>query len=191
MLARLNVEDMDRRMTEGLAKTQNGIIHWITLVLWRKPVGGVECPACSASDWTLLSEVILECSYCGKTYEAAFQQCPVCESINMVNAEHCIVCKEPLSIVSKVLSRHEGDGFQPEFLEHARDRAADLKDKGATASENRMRTLQEIDERRELAQAEAREIQRRSDQRSIRIAFILVALFLVFVVSIVVKYNLF
>jgi hypothetical protein len=154
-------------------------------------MGGLACPACSASDWTMLSEVMLECSYCGNKYEAAVQRCPVCESINTVVAEHCLVCGEPLSIVSKVISRHEGDGFQPVFLEHARIRAAGLKDQGASASEKRMRTLQEIDERRELAQAEAREMQRKADQRSIRIAFFLVALFLVFVVSIAAFYTLF
>jgi Zn ribbon nucleic-acid-binding protein len=178
-------------MMKGTGYDQNGIIKRITQITRRKPMSGLECPACSASDLEMLSEGLLECNYCGTNFESSVKRCPVCERINLVDVEYCIVCGEPLSIVSKVISRHDGAGFQPVFLEHARSRATDLKEKGAAASERRMSVLQDIDDRRELAQAEAREFQRKSDQRSIRIAFILAALFMVFVISIAAIYNIF
>ncbi len=106
-------------------------------------------------------------------------RCPKCGAVNVADAEICVRCREPLTPISAVLSRHERGG-SARWLEQVRLTAGELKEKSAQASEERLSEFRELDRRREKAWAEADARQKAKDRRMILIVFAALLLFLGF-----------
>ncbi len=106
-------------------------------------------------------------------------RCPKCGAVNAADAEVCVRCREPLTPISAVLSRHERGG-SARWLEQVRLTAGELKEKSAQASEERLSEFRELDRRREQGWAEADARQKAKDRRMILIVFAALLLFLGF-----------
>jgi hypothetical protein len=90
---------------------------------------------------------------------------------NPLNANKCESCQEPLTIFSRVVSRHS-KSTRIWRLDQARNQANKLKAAEAHASEARMEDFLEIDRKRKSAQREASVRQQEADRqlfRSVRI----------------------
>jgi hypothetical protein len=96
----------------------------------------------------------------------------------MAASEICAKCGEPLTVVSKIMSR-QGVGVKPYRLDIVREQASSIKEQEAVASQRRMATFEDIDRRRAEALAEAQEAQRAHTQRISVILIGVSALFLV------------
>ena len=108
--------------------------------------------------------------------------CPVCGAENVDTAEACGNCGEPLSTVGRIFG-HAAEPSQPIWLEQARGRAPDLKERGRQASDVRMGGLTEIDRKRESWQAERAAFQREKDRKVLMVAMIGSGLFLLLVLG--------
>jgi hypothetical protein len=108
--------------------------------------------------------------------------CPVCGTENEETAEACGNCGEPLSAVGRIFG-HAAEPSQPVWLEQARGRAPDLKERGRQASDVRMDGLTEIDRKREAWQAERAAFQREKDRKVLMVAMIGSGVFLLLVLG--------
>ncbi|MGD2251589.1 MAG: hypothetical protein PVF70_01595 [Anaerolineales bacterium] len=108
------------------------------------------CPICSEALAETTAEGVFECQQCG----AQLALCPICNQPNALESDRCLSCKEPLTTIGQVLSRHTADR-KALFLEQARYRANAIKQSEAAASERRLTRLYDIDSQRERTQAKA------------------------------------
>ena len=136
------------------------------------------CPNCSTPDLEVTNGGTIDCPNCGIIQVGEPKVCPVCSHENIYNTEICVVCGEPLTIVSQIIVMHSGSR-QPFRLKQVRSQASALKEREEFASQHRMKTLQEIDRRREQNLAEAQETQKAHQRRVSTIMLIIAGLFII------------
>ena len=137
------------------------------------------CPNCTASEFVETPQGLFECQYCG----TFFQVCPSCRHANNLDAEVCTYCEEPLTIISQVITRHEGTQANPRWLRQTRLKAASIKTLEESASLERMNAILEIEHRREEALEREYEAQKAKDRRILIAIAILAALFVGFILA--------
>ena len=144
------------------------------------------CPACASEEITITEQGSLECLHCGHKWEIGRRICQRCGGINPAEAETCYKCGESLDVVDRLLFKHPAGG-EPSFLRVARNRAPDLKQQEASASQQRLETLKELDRRRIEALREAQQLQRQKERQTLNMTFwIIGAMILILIVAAVV-----
>lgn len=144
------------------------------------------CPNCTADEFFEISQGLMECQYCGTSY----QVCPSCRHASSLHIEVCSFCGEPLTIVSQVIARHESPRVNPRWLKQARAKAASIKAYEESASLERMDALMEIEHRREEALARENARRQAQDRSILTIILLFGGSFVVFVIAAVI-WNLF
>ncbi len=167
----------------------DGIMHAIHDPTSDAPMNEFDCPTCTAPGLVVTSQNILACSYCGSSFQHDRITCPACRSLNTPEAENCARCGEPLTLISQVMLRHGGSGFDPLSLRQSRARAAELKERGEQASLLRMQNFLEQDRRREQAVAEA-EAERSREQKQLFKLMVIVGSIFILLVLIVTTWQL-
>jgi len=119
------------------------------------------CLACTAPGLELVKKGVLKCQYCGSSFRGLPLLCPSCGWINMMDAERCPDCGEPMNVVAQVISRQDTSGG-PFWLKRARSKAEEIKTSEELASQDRLQKLQQIDRKRENSIAKGKV--RRSQQ---------------------------
>lgn len=137
------------------------------------------CPACGSTELVENSQGSLECGACGMQLPDGLVQCPSCGNINPEGSARCDRCGEPLEIFAQVISRHVSPGSAT-WLQQVRSQASEIKGREAEASEVRFQALQDVDRRRQMAEAEAADRQRRKDRQTLIIGIIAFGTILVF-----------
>jgi hypothetical protein len=140
----------------------------------------MNCPKCSTPGLEVTDDGTIDCPNCGILQTGRLKLCPACGHENPFNAESCIVCDEPLTIVSQIMIM-QSDHNQPFRLKQVRSQASAIKEREERASQHRMEAFQEIDRRREQALAEAQEAQKVYQRRVSTVMFIIAGLFVIFV----------
>ena len=140
----------------------------------------MDCPKCSTPDLEVAEDGTIDCPNCGILQTDRLKVCPACGHENAFNAENCLVCEEPLTIVSQIMIM-QSDHSQPFRLKQVRSQASAIKEREERASQRRMEAFQEIDRRREQAVTEAQEAQKAYQKRVSTIVFIIAGLFIIFV----------
>jgi predicted amidophosphoribosyltransferase len=143
------------------------------------------CPACTAPGLEVTPEGNLTCTYCGITILGDANVCPACGHVNAYDVETCSVCGEPLSLVAQIMVRHSGSD-QPYKLQQVRSQASQLKEREAHESEKRMEVFKAIDQRREAAEAKAKQEQEAYQRKLSTIVLLIIPVFLVFIILLVV-----
>jgi predicted amidophosphoribosyltransferase len=131
----------------------------------------IPCPSCGAPGLTQESTDQLRCRYCGSTFQGKPYLCPNCGWINATEAENCLNCGEPLSIVSEVIYRQRKE-TTPSWIQRVRSQAEAIKTSEELASQHRFRQLEDIDRTR--MEAESREKQRQAQRDRQLFAFVLI-----------------
>lgn len=99
-----------------------------------------------------------------------------------MNAEVCIHCDEPFSVLSKLATRHQVI-VSPIRMRQVRAQASELKKKEMLASDRRMEELQAIDRRREIAQEDARVSQEAKDRKTYKQLLVTTGVFLLIILT--------
>jgi hypothetical protein len=144
-----------------------------------------KCPACAAPGLKVTPEGNLTCTYCGITILSDANVCPACGHVNAYDVETCSVCGEPLSLLAQIMTRHDGSD-QPYKLQQVRRQAPQLKESEARESDKRMEVFQAIDQRREAAEAEAKQAQEEYQRKVSTIVLLVIPVFIVFLILLVV-----
>jgi len=140
----------------------------------------MDCPNCSTPGLEVTDDGTIDCPNCGILQVGGLKVCPACGHENILNAENCIVCEEPLTILSQIMTM-QSDHSQPFRLKQARSQASAIKDREERGSQRRMQAFQEVDRRREQALAEAQEAQKVHQRRVSTVLFIIAGLFVIFI----------
>ena len=140
----------------------------------------MNCPNCFTPGLEVTDDGTIDCPNCGILQAGRHKVCPACGHENSIHAENCIVCEEPLTIVSQVMRMHSNHS-QPFRLKQVRSQASAIKEREERASQSRMEAFQEIDRRREQALAKAQEAQKAYQRRVSTVMFIIAGLFVIFV----------
>ena len=140
----------------------------------------MNCPNCSTPGLEVTDDGTIDCPNCGILQASGLKVCPACGHENILNAENCIVCEEPITILSQILTM-QSDHSQPFRLKQARSRASAIKEREERGSQRRMEAFQEIDRRREQALAETQEAQKVHQRRVSTVLFIIAGLFVIFI----------
>ena len=142
-----------------------------------------DCPACASEDITITEQGSLECLNCGHKWEIGSRICQRCGSSNPADAETCHKCGQAFDVVDRLLFKHPAGG-EPSFLREARNRAPDLKQREAFASQQRLETLKELDRRRIETLREEQQLQRQKERQTLTMTFWIVgALILILAVA--------
>lgn len=149
----------------------------------------LDCPLCNEHDLTTSVNGTFTCGTCGTNLVGESTRCPSCLKENGPGADVCAFCGEPLSIVARVLDRHGVLG-PPLWLRRVRSQVAALQAQELEASDLRMETFRELDQRREQEQSEAAARQRARDQQMFQIVFLALAVFVVIVILVVLTSSL-
>jgi hypothetical protein len=147
----------------------------------------MECPNCTADEFFQIAPDQMECRYCGTLLRHETPICGACGHENTLDAQRCATCGEPLNIVAQVLSRHGRWGVNPIWMDRVRSQASAIRALEASASEKRMQLFSEIEQRREMAYAEAQAARRVQDRRMLLFGCILTALFVVVVAAVLIR----
>lgn len=145
------------------------------------------CSICGSSDVAAGTEGEAICQNCSTRFILPPISCPSCEHRNVPGAEACEVCGEPLSLVARVIERQLA---QPSLrrLDQVRAQAPALKAQGEKASEARMASYRRAEQLRaqalrRMSAARAQEDRRLLLAATAVLAFVLVALAVVALVS--------
>lgn len=139
------------------------------------------CPACTSEISVSGPLESTTCPYCGRESPGESVDCLACGHTNPAGADFCQQCEEPLSSVSRILSRHRRIG-SPEWLEKARSRANYIKQTEEKASQERLEVFHRIEQERAAAEAELVLEKRRQEKRIILITISLAAAIVVFTI---------
>lgn len=140
----------------------------------------MNCPNCSTPGLEVTDDGTINCPNCGILQAGQLKVCPACGHENILNAEYCIACEEPLTILSQIMIM-QSDRSQPFRLKQVRSQASAIKEREERNSQRRMERFQEIDRRREQALAEAQEVQKMHQRRVSTVMFIIAGLFVIFI----------
>ena len=139
-----------------------------------------ECPICSEEKLVESGPSAYKCQHCRASIIKGKLVCSACGKHNPLEAAKCETCQEPLSIFSRVVSRHS-KSTRSWRLDQARDQANILKAAEAHASDARMEDFLEIDRKRKAAESEAAFIQEETDRQLFRYVRIGLGIFLAIV----------
>ena len=139
-----------------------------------------ECPICSEEKLVKIGQSVYRCQHCKASIIDGKLVCSACEQHNPLEASKCANCREPLTIFSRVVSRHN-PSTRIWRLDQARETANELKASEARASEARMEDFIEIDRTRKTAEREAALIQQEADRQLFRYVRIGLGIFLAIV----------
>ena len=139
-----------------------------------------ECPICSEEKLVESGPSAYKCEHCRASIIDGKLVCSACGNHNPLEAAKCETCQEPLTIFSRVVSRHS-KSTRSWRLDQARDQANTLKAAEASASEVRMEDFLEIDRKRKAAEREAAVIQEEADRQLFRYVRIGLGIFLAIV----------
>jgi hypothetical protein len=139
-----------------------------------------ECPICSEEKLVESGPSAYSCQHCRASIIDGKLVCPACGKHNPLEAAKCEICQEPLTIFSRVVSRHS-KSTRSWRLDQAREQANTLKAAEAHASESRMEPFLEIDRKRKAAEREAALIQEEADHQLFRYVKIGIGIFLAIV----------
>ncbi|TET33452.1 MAG: hypothetical protein E3J69_07690 [Anaerolineales bacterium] len=123
-----------------------------------------ECPICSEEKLVESGPSAYKCQHCRASILDGKLVCSACGKQNPLEAAKCETCQEPLTIFSRVVSRHS-KSTRSWRLDQARDQANTLKAAEADASEVRMEVFLEIDRKRKTAEREAALMQEEADRQ--------------------------
>jgi len=126
-----------------------------------------ECPICSEEKLVKIGRSAYRCQHCRASIIGGELVCGSCGKHNLLVAVKCETCREPLTIFSRVVSRHS-PSTRSWRLDQARHQANKLKAAEAHASEVRMEDFLEIDRTRKAADREAALIQQEADRQLFR-----------------------
>lgn len=126
-----------------------------------------ECPICSEEKLAESGPSAYKCQHCRASIINGKLVCSACGKHNPLEAAKCKTCQEPLTIFSRVVSRHS-KSTRSWRLDQARDQANVLKATEAHASEARMEDFLEIDRKRKAAEREAALLQEEADRQLFR-----------------------
>jgi hypothetical protein len=146
----------------------------------------MNCPVCSAPNVKITNEVF-ECAYCGSIQPHNMLICPSCREPNQPESEECISCGEPLTLVSQVMMRHSDLDSGPYRLRQAREQAARIKESEERSSQQRIRDLEEVDQKRIQAAREAEMARRKEQSRLLIITFAIIATFILVVLILTIR----
>ena len=136
-----------------------------------------ECPICSEEKLVESGPSSYKCQHCRASIIDGELVCSACGKHNPLDAAKCETCQEPLTIFSRVVSRHS-KSTRSWRLDQARAQANTLKAAEAHASEARMEDFLEIDRKRKTAEREAALIQEETDHQLFRYVRIGLGIFL-------------
>lgn len=139
-----------------------------------------ECPICSEEKLVESGPSSYKCQHCRASIIDGELVCSACGKHNPLDAAKCETCQEPLTIFSRVVSRHS-KSTRSWRLDQARAQANTLKAAEAHASEARMEDFLEIDRKRKTAEREAALIQEETDRQLFRYVRIGLGIFLTIV----------
>ncbi len=139
-----------------------------------------ECPICSEGKLVKIERSVYRCQHCQASIIDGKLVCAACGKHNPLDANKCESCREPLTIFSRVVSRHN-PSTRTWRLDQARNTANELKVAEARASEVRMEDFIEIDRNRKAAEREAAAIQQEADRQLFRYVRIGIGIFLAIV----------
>ena len=139
-----------------------------------------ECPICSEEKLVEIGPSAYKCQHCRASIINGKLVCSACGNHNPLETAKCETCQEPLTIFSRVVSRHS-KSTRSWRLDQARDQANMLKTAEAHASESRMEPFLEIDRKRNAAEREAALIQEEADRQLFRYVRIGLGIFLAIV----------
>ena len=135
------------------------------------------CPICSEDKLIEIGPSAFRCEHCSASIIDGELICAACGKQNPLGADKCESCQEPLSIFSRVISRHSSSS-RSWRLNQARHQANKLKAAESLASDARMEILLKIDQVRKAAERQARLAQQEADRRLFRYVGIAVGVFL-------------
>lgn len=139
-----------------------------------------ECPICSEEMLVESGPSTYKCQHCRASIIDGKLVCSACGKHNPLDAAKCETCREPLTIFSRVISRHS-KSTRSWRLDQARDQANTLKAAEASASEARMENFIETDRKRKVAEREAALLQEEADRQLFRYVRIGLGIFLAIV----------
>jgi len=139
-----------------------------------------ECPICSEEKLVEIGQSAYQCQHCRASIIDGNLVCSSCGKHNPLDANKCESCREPLTIFSRVVSRHS-KSTRSWRLDQARNQANKLKVAEAYASEARMEGFLEIDRKRKSAEREAAVRQQEADRQLFRYVKIGLGIFLAIV----------
>ncbi|TEU00067.1 MAG: hypothetical protein E3J30_03245 [Anaerolineales bacterium] len=139
-----------------------------------------ECPICSEEKLVESGPSSYKCQHCRASIIDGELVCSACGKHNPLDAAKCETCQEPLTIFSRVVSRHS-KSTRSWRLDQARAQANTLKAAEAHASEARMEDFLEIDRKCKTAEREAALIQEETDRQLFRYVRIGLGIFLTIV----------
>ena len=139
-----------------------------------------ECPICSEEKLVESGPSAYECQHCHASILDGKLVCSACGKHNPLEAAKCETCQEPLTIFSRVISRHS-KATRSWRLDQTRNQANTLKAAEAHASEARMDDFLEIDRKRKEADREAALIQEEADRQLVSYVKIGLGIFLAIV----------
>lgn len=139
-----------------------------------------ECPICSEEKLVEIGRSAYRCEHCRASIIDGELVCSACGKHNPLGAIKCESCQEPLTIFSRVVSRHS-PSTRSWRLDQARATANKLKAAEAQASEVRMEDFLEIDRKRMTAEREAAFMQQETDRQLFRYVKIGLSIFLAIV----------
>jgi len=122
-----------------------------------------ECPICSEKKLVEIGQSSYRCQHCRASIIDGELVCSACGKHNLLGAVKCESCQEPLTIFSRVVSRHTPSS-RIWRLDQARHQANSLKATEAQASEARMEDFLEIDRKRKTGEREAAIMQQEADR---------------------------
>jgi len=122
-----------------------------------------ECPICSEEKLIETGPSAYQCQSCSASIKDGELECTACGKLNPFEAGKCENCREPLTIFSRVVTRHN-PSTRSWRLDQARQQANSLKAAEALSSETRMEDFLEIDRKRETAQRTAALQQKEADR---------------------------
>lgn len=138
------------------------------------------CPICSEEKLVEIERSVYRCQHCKASIIDGKLVCSACGKHNPLEANKCENCREPLTIFSRVVSRHN-PSTRTWRLDQARNTANELKAAEARSSEVRMGNFIEIDRKRKTAEREAALIQQEADRQLFRYVRIGLGIFLAIV----------
>ena len=139
------------------------------------------CPECRQTEVLYEPGNGWKCQHCGASGQPAKDFCQSCGMILPPDADRCPRCGANLSYIENVLAR-PGDNLASSWLQEARTKAGSIKARESIASEERMRTLQAVDEARQRTEREAMLKAQQQERKFLAFALLFALIFFVAII---------
>jgi len=134
------------------------------------------CPECRQAEVLHEPGSGWKCQHCGASGQLEKDICQSCGMILPPDADRCPRCGAKLSYIDDVLAR-PGDNLASSWLQEARSKAGSIKERESIASEERMRTLQAVDEARQRAERESMLRAQQQERKFLTLALLFALIF--------------